>query len=52
MDDLFMDADPEMSKARKDHLSIEDDYFTAVPPDPSDRELAEARAVLRALTRE
>jgi hypothetical protein len=49
MDDLFMDADPELSRARKDRLSIEDDYFTAIPPDPSDSEVDAARAVLRTL---
>jgi hypothetical protein len=49
MDDLFMDAEPELSRARKDHLSIENDYFTAVPPDPSEAELVDARAVLRRL---
>jgi hypothetical protein len=52
MDDLFMDANPDLSQARKDHLSIEDDYFTAVAPDPSEAELAEAFAVLRSLMKD
>lgn len=52
MDDLFMDASPELSAARKDFLSIDPDYFTAIPPDPSEAEVDNARATIRALARE
>ena len=39
MDDLFMDVEPRVSRARKRHLGIERDYFTALAPDPTPPEL-------------
>lgn len=52
MDDLFMDVDPETSKLRKELLTIDEDYFTAVAPDPTPDELAEARRLLRTIVRD
>lgn len=52
MDDLFMDVDPETSKLRKEFLTIDEDYFTAVAPDPTAEELAEMRRLLRAIVRD
>lgn len=52
MDDLFMDVDPETSKVRKELLTIDEDYYTAVAPDPTPEELAEARRLLRAIVRD
>jgi len=47
MDDLFMDVDLETSRLRKERLNIAEDYFEAIPPDPSPSEVDEARHVLR-----
>lgn len=49
MDDLFMDVDPKTSKLRKEFLTIDDDYYTAVAPDPTPEQLAEARRLLRTI---
>jgi hypothetical protein len=47
MPDLVMDKDPETARLIKESLSISDDYYTAVPPEPSDKDIDAARALLR-----
>lgn len=41
MPELFLDAPPELSRKRHKKLNIESDYYTALPPDPSEREIAQ-----------
>ena len=48
-DGLFMDAPPEASRLPKEFLGIPDDYYTAIPPDPTEAELEESRARLQKL---
>jgi hypothetical protein len=48
-DGFIMDADPETAEARKDRLGIDDDYYLAVVPEPSDSELDRARRRLKEL---
>ena len=48
-EDLHLDVDPETSRLRKERLSIPDDYYTAIPPDPNEAEIEAARPRLRAL---
>ena len=48
-EDLFLDVDPDTAAARKRRLSITDDYYTAIAPDPSERELVAIRGRLREL---
>lgn len=42
-----MDADPETARLIKTCLTIDDDYYLAIAPDPTDAEVAAARATLR-----
>jgi hypothetical protein len=48
-EDLHMDVDPETNRLRKQLLNIADDYYTAIPPDPSEKEVETAREKLRTL---
>jgi hypothetical protein len=47
--DLFMDVAPEIAQGPKAFLGIPDDYYAAIPPDPSDAELEESRDRVRKL---
>ncbi len=46
----LLDADPKASRALKKLLGIEEDYYVAVPPDPSAEEMERVWATLRELT--
>ena len=46
----LLDADPEASGAVKKLLGIDEDYYIAVPPDPTDEEMEGVWATLRKLT--
>ena len=52
MDDLFMDVDAKTSRRRRQELGINDDYYTAIAPDPTDGELEKIRESLRVLCQE
>jgi len=45
-EDLFLDVDPETNQLRKERLGVSDDYYTAIPPDPTEREVGAARVRL------
>lgn len=49
MADEFLDLDPDEARTRMGLMRIEADYYTAIPPDPSDAELDGVRETLRAL---
>lgn len=46
----LLDADPRASRAVKKMLGIDEDYYIAVPPDPTDDEMEGILATLRGLT--
>jgi hypothetical protein len=46
----LLDADPKASGAVKKLLGIDEDYYIAVPPDPTDEEMEGVWATLRKLT--
>lgn len=48
--EVVMDADPETARLIKACLTIDDDYYVAIAPDPTDAEVAAARARLRQIT--
>jgi hypothetical protein len=48
--DDHLDADPKASRMVKNVLGIDEDYYVAVPPDPSDEEMEGIWATLRRLT--
>jgi hypothetical protein len=48
--DEHLDADPEASRAVKKLLGIDQDYYIAIPPDPTDEEMNRVWATLRELT--
>lgn len=48
---FFLDDDPDESAHLKEMLGITDDYYTDVPPDPTDRELEGVRRELRSICR-
>ena len=48
----LLDADPKASRAVKRLLGIDDEYYVAVPPDPSEEEVEGIWATLRDLTRD
>ena len=50
-DESLLDADPKASGAVKKLLGIDEDYYVAVPPDPTDEEMEGVWATLRGLTR-
>jgi len=45
-----LDADPETGRRLKQELGIDEDYFVAVPPDPTDEECERLLGELRELT--
>ncbi len=47
----LLDADPKASRAVKKLLGIDEDYYIAVPPDPTDEEMKRVWATLRGLTK-
>jgi hypothetical protein len=46
-----LDADPAAGRAVKEVLGIDEDYYIAVPPDPTDEEMEGVWATLRELTK-
>ena len=46
----LLDADPKASRAVKKLLGIDEDYYIAVPPDPTEEEMEGVWATLRRLT--
>ena len=48
----LLDADPRASREVKKMLGIDEDYYVAVPPDPTDREMEGIWATLRGLTQD
>jgi hypothetical protein len=48
-EDWFVDADPHATAPLKRELGIDEDYFTALAPDPAEEELRSIRVRLRAL---
>ncbi|MGO9108542.1 MAG: hypothetical protein ACLP9L_04850 [Thermoguttaceae bacterium] len=47
----LMDVDPKAGRAVKEMLGIDEDYYVAVPPDPTDEEMKAVWTTLRGLTR-
>ena len=47
-----MDADPKASQAVKNLMGIDEDYYIAVPPDPTEKEMEGVWATLRGLTQD
>lgn len=50
--DEQLDADPDVSRQVKQEMGINDDYFIAIPPDPTDEEAKRLLLELRDLTGE
>lgn len=48
---LYLDKSPEQSRFLKRFMTIDDDYFTAVPPDPRDADLPGIRLAIAELVR-
>ena len=48
---FYLDLSPETGKPLKDYMRIDDDYFTAIPADPTDKEVEIALETLMKLTR-
>jgi hypothetical protein len=48
----LLDADPKASQTVKKLLGIDEDYYVAVPPDPTEKEMGRIRATLRKLTQD
>lgn len=46
---MVVDKDPSIARLIKETLDI-DDYYVAIAPDPTDEEVATARATLRRIT--
>jgi hypothetical protein len=46
-EDLYVDVDPATNRFRKNKMGIAEGYFTAVAPDPTEREMVEVRRRLR-----
>jgi hypothetical protein len=47
--DVFLDADPALARAWMARMHIADDYYTAIPPDPTDAQLVKVLRTLREL---
>lgn len=47
--DRFLDAPPDEADSLRDRFGIDDDYYRAIPPDPSETELPGIRAKLKEL---
>jgi hypothetical protein len=52
MDDLIMDAPPEVAAECRRQLTIAEDYYTDIAPDPTEAELAAAKEALAGLVRD
>lgn len=50
MSNVVMDLPPDHADELKEMLTIDEDYYLAVAPDPTDAQLAEIREVLKRLT--
>jgi hypothetical protein len=48
--DVCLDADPDIGRRMRRELGIDDDYFVAVPPDPTDAEVERLLGELCELT--
>ena len=48
----LMDADPRASRAVKELMGIDEEYYIAVPPDPNDKEMEGIWATLQGLTKD
>ena len=48
--DVYLDADPGVRRRMRRELGIGDEYFVAVPPDPTDAEVERLLSELRELT--
>ena len=48
-EDLYADQAPEAGQFLKDQMGVPDEYFTAVAPDPTDRDLDIVRQKIRGL---
>lgn len=49
--DRFLDAPPDEADSLRDQFGIDDDYYRAIPPDPSETELPAIRVKLNELYR-
>jgi hypothetical protein len=49
MAEYFMDGDPDESRVLMERMGIADEYFTAIAPDPTEKELGVIREQLRKL---
>jgi hypothetical protein len=49
-DESLLDADPRAGRAVKELMGIDEDYYVAVPPDPTDEEMEGVWPTLRGLT--
>ena len=47
----FLDAPPDEAESLRDRFGIDEDYYRAIPPDPSEAELPGIRAKLKELYR-
>jgi hypothetical protein len=47
MDGLFLDCTPEAARRLKEELGIDEDYYTAPAPDPTEAQVGEIRRTLR-----
>lgn len=47
--DRFLDAPPDEAESLRDRFGIDDDYYRAIPPDPSESEFPGIRAKLKEL---
>ena len=52
MESVFVDAPPEASDRLKGQMGISSDYYTGIPPDPTDKELPSIRRRLEELVNE
>ena len=50
--DQFLDAPPETAQLMRNMMSIDDDYYRTIPPDPRDSDLARIRSTLAELCRQ
>jgi hypothetical protein len=47
--ELFLDRDPRESRQLKQLMGIDEDYFSAIAPEPTDQQLKAIRQALRQL---
>ncbi len=49
MGGIFLDTPPESANALRELMNVNDNYFRAIPPDPTDEELEKILAILKEL---